>query len=165
MYVYIYIYTLYIHTRCSEGILTAVTRYRSMDAVAISLQTWQFGYQGLPSVNDRTTVQPSDVHSLEQRTGIALYSIGTPKRGGGAAAPPKAKLKKKMFCRHDDIRGLSDLLFSLDQLLKAADDVHWNIEIYNKNLRICSNVFIFSFNFPYNLTGYRLGDFAMSFIT
>jgi hypothetical protein len=84
---------------------------------------------------------------------------------GGAAyqqpPPPKTKFKKHRFCRHDDIKVFT--WFTLQP--KSATEigwwlVHWNIEKYNKNIKIC-RFFFSSFNFICNLTRYWLGDFDM----
>jgi hypothetical protein len=73
--------------------------------------------------------------------------------GGGVAGlqPPKVKLKKKTdLCRHNDIRILRDLAFSLDQPLKSADWYIGTLPNAKKKVDFCK------FNFPCNLTRCRL---------
>ena len=51
-----------------------------------------------------------------------MVGIGAPKWGGGAAGlqpPLKTKFKKINFRRHNDIKGLLDLRFSLNQPLNT----------------------------------------------
>jgi hypothetical protein len=75
-----------------------------------------------------------------------MHVIGAPKGGmaAGVAVPTlaKAKSEKHGFCRHDLIKGLRDLRFSLNQLLKSADD--WCIGLL-KNINKTYKQFLFFF--------------------
>ena len=60
-----------------------------------------------------------------------LVAVGTDAlfRKGGVAGlqPPQSEIKKTDFCRHNAIRLLRDLAFSLGQPLKSAGDWHSGI--------------------------------------
>ena len=92
-------------------------------------------------------------------------------QGGGscraAPLPPKVKFDKHGFFRHGDTKVLCDLRFSLNKPLKSAED-YYSTGILKNVIKTYENLDFFcsvSFNFPCNLTGCRLGDFHMIFIT
>jgi hypothetical protein len=95
---------------------------------------------------------------------LSAATIGAPRNRAAAPLPSKAKLKNHWFCKHDDIKVLRDLRFSLNQPLKSANDQYIGI-LKNrvKRWEYFSFCFSVTFNFPFNLTRRRLRDFDMIF--
>jgi hypothetical protein len=61
-----------------------------------------------------------EFYSLQVRR-LLLSHIGAP-MGALPKCGPRQSKKKKRFSRHDDIKVLRDLRFSLNQPLKSADE-------------------------------------------